>query len=84
MAHFRLEALYFHLCVCGPVVGLGLYDDAPDTCSAADVCGVYVNDRERERIVLLMLYCGGWFTQGLAQLFGIVKSQVVWLVKAIV
>ena len=65
-----------------PVVGLGLYDDAPDTCSAADDCGVYVNDRER--IVLLMLYCGGWFTQGLAQLFGIVKSQVMWLVKAIV
>jgi len=39
------------VCVCGPVVGLGLYDDAPDTCSAADDCGAYVNDRERENCI---------------------------------
>ena len=44
------------ICVCGPVVGLGLYNDAPDTCSAADDCGTYVNDRERELYAYVVLW----------------------------
>ena len=47
------------ICVCGPVVGLGLYDDAPDTCSATDDCGAYVNDRERELYCLCCIVVGG-------------------------
>jgi len=52
------------ICVCCPVLGLGLYNDEPDTCSAADDCGVYVNDRERELYCLCRIaVCGlrkGW------------------------
>jgi len=36
------------ICVCGPVLGLGLYKDVPYMCSAGDDCCIYMSDRERE------------------------------------
>ena len=58
-AQFGQEALYSYLCVWCPVLGLGLYNDAPDTCSVADDCGAYVNDRERELSCLCCVVVGG-------------------------
>ena len=53
------------ICVCSPVLGLGLYNDAPDTCSAADDCSAYVNDRERENyIAYVVLWCVGYARAG--------------------